>query len=48
MLFRMTRRPMKTTTTASTGASSTGRMTIRSMSTPSTKAISTVRTNAAQ
>ena len=39
---------MNTTTTASTGAFSTGRMTTRSISTPRMKAISTVSKNAGQ
>ena len=48
MLLRITSRAMNTTTTASTGAFSTGRMTIRSISTPNTNANATVRRNAAQ
>ncbi len=39
---------MNTTTTASTGACSTGRMITRSMITPSTKANATVRKKAGQ
>jgi hypothetical protein len=47
-LFRMTSKPMNTTTTASTGAFSTGRMTILSMRIPNMKAIPTVRRKAGQ
>jgi hypothetical protein len=39
---------MNTTTTASTGACSTGRMTMRSIATPRTKPKSTVMRNAGQ
>ena len=44
----MTSKPMKTITTESTGAFSTGRMITRWISTPPTKAMITVRKKATQ
>ena len=47
-LLKITRRPMKTTTTASSDLLAIGRMIARSMTTPMTKAIATVAANAPQ
>ena len=48
MLFRMTNRPMKTTTMFSTGAFSTGRMMMRWIKTPKLKDSKMVQTKASQ
>jgi hypothetical protein len=48
MLLTMIRSPMKTITTTRTGLSSTGRTTIRSISTPSTNETISVTTKASQ